>query len=128
MRGVKKKDVAKYLFPDESLKPDYNKLDNIDEAVELLHSHIEKNSKIMIVSDGDYDGLSSASIMYQYLTKDLRYPDESVHFYMHEGKVHGIPESAVMERRPDLLIMPDASSSEFEIHKRLFEQEINTLI
>lgn len=128
MRGVKKKDVAKYLFPDESLKPDYNKLDNIDEAVELLHSHIEKNSKIMVVSDGDYDGLSSASIMYQYLTKDLGYPDELVHFYMHEGKVHGIPESVVLESNPDLLIMPDASSSEFDIHKRLFEQEIDLLV
>lgn len=51
LRGIKKEDVGKYLFPDDSMKADYNKLVNIEEGLELLHKHIQNKSKMLIVVD-----------------------------------------------------------------------------
>src|SRR5699024_4771568 len=128
LRGVEKKNVKHYLFPSEELKPDYNRLDNIEEAIDLLHQHLQDESKIMIIQDADMDGICSASIMFQYLTRDLNYPLELVEYYMHEGKTHGIPKDKVLESNPDLLIVPDAGSSEFDIHKILSNKGIQTLV
>ena len=128
LRGVEKKNVKHYLFPSEELKPDYNRLDNIEEAIDLLHQHLQDESKIMIIQDADMDGICSASIIFQYLTRDLNYPLELVEYYMHEGKTHGIPKDKVLESNPDLLIVPDAGSSEFDIHKILANNNIQTLV
>src|SRR5699024_7578883 len=128
LRGVEKKNVKHYLFPSEELKPNYNKLDNIEEAVDLLHQHLQAGSKIMIIQDADMDGICSASIMFQYLTRDLNYPLELVDYYMHKGKVHGIPKDEVLEINPDLLIVPDAGSSDFDTHKILANNNIQTLV
>lgn len=51
LRGIDKQDIGKFLFPDESMKPDYKLLDNIEKGVDLLHKHIEDKDKIMIVVD-----------------------------------------------------------------------------
>ena len=51
LRGIPKEDISKFLFPDESMKPDYRKLINIDRGVELLKHHIDKGNKIMIIVD-----------------------------------------------------------------------------
>src|SRR5699024_8167640 len=45
-----------------------------------------------------------------------------------EGKTHGIPKDKVLESNPDLLIVPDAGSSEFDIHKILSNKGIQTLV
>src|SRR5699024_10589554 len=125
-RGVKKEDVKHFLFPDSSLEADWRKLDNIDEGLALLKKHVDKVSHIRIGVDMDMDGFSSASIMYQFLAKDLGH--ENVSYYVPSHKVHGINLQDTLEHNPDLLIIPDAGSGEFDIHKQLREAGIDVLV
>ena len=129
LRGIDKQDIGKFLFPDESMKPDYKLLDNIEKGIDLLHKHIEDKDKIMIVVDPDMDGYSSASIIYQYLIEDLKYPEYLIAMYLHEGKRHGLPyTSEVMKEAPKLVITPDAASSDYDKHKELKEKGVNVLV
>lgn len=125
-RGVRKADIPKFLFPDSSLEPDYNKLENIDEGIELLKSHLKAGSKLFIAIDPDMDGYSSSTIIYQFITKDLKY--SNVSYYVPKKKIHGINTSVVLENKPELLIVPDAGSSDFDEHKTLRENGIDTLV
>lgn len=130
-RGLSEEDIEKVLNPTEDLLPDWTKLDNIYEGVELLNEHIEQGSKIGIMLDEDYDGISSASIMYKYLTKQIKYNNDKVKVILHsKRKAHGIDLVAVKEvlSGGDLLICPDSSSSDFEEHKYLDSLGINILV
>lgn len=127
-RGIPKDRIAHYLFPKKSMKPSYEGLENLEEAKELLHKHIKNKSKIYIQIDTDADGMTSASIMYQFLTKDLGVDEELVHYHIPRTKTHGISVDEVMDFKPDLVIAPDASSGEFDIHKKLHELGIDVLV
>ena len=110
------------------MKPSYHDLDNIGRAVELLAKHVENKSKIYIQIDVDTDGMTSASIMYQFLVNDLGVDEDLVVYHIPKTKVHGITLEEVHEHQPDLVIAPDASSSEFEIHKELKDNGIDVLV
>ena len=53
-----------YLNLDESVVIPYQKLDNIENAVDLFMKHFNEKSKIGILVDEDPDGFCSASMMY----------------------------------------------------------------
>lgn len=127
-RGISKEQVTNYLFPDELKKPTYKNLDNIEEAVSLLKKHVDNKSKIYIQIDTDADGMTSASIMYQFLINELKVDDENIIHFMEKTKKHGISVDEVMKVKPDLVIAPDASSGEFEIHKQLHDAGIDVLV
>lgn len=103
---------------------DGRKLRNFDKAEALLNKHIKNKSKIGIFVDSDTDGFSSSGILYQWL-KDKYGVKANV--IIPEGKVHGILQHLVPEDL-DLLIVPDASSSEALIHKDLIAKGIEILI
>ena len=128
MRGVKSKDLPQYFFPDDSMKPSYHDLDNIQEAVKLLKHHVDNKSKIYIQIDVDTDGMTSASIMYQFLVNDLGVDKDLVAHHIPKTKSHGITLAEVYKSEPRLVIAPDASSSEFEIHKELKDNGIDVLV
>ena len=125
-RGVKKEDVKHFLFPDSSLEPNWRDLDNIDEGLALLKKHVDKGSHIRISVDPDLDGYSSAAIMYQFLTKDLG--AEKIDYYIPSVKIHGINVDDTLEHQPDLLIVPDSGSSEYDKHKQLRKSNIDVLV
>lgn len=101
---------------------DGRELRNFESGSKLLKDSLDKN--IAIYVDSDTDGFCSSAIMYLWL-KD-KYKKEAK-IIIPEGKVHGIIASLIPEDI-DLLIVPDASSSERVIHKELFEKGIKTLI
>lgn len=105
---------------------DYSLLDNIDEARYTLLKHIKENNHIHIIVDCDVDGYTSASILYQYLTKDMRY--QNVTYCLHTGKKHGITDDIQIPKETKLLLVPDASSEEHEKHKLLKERGVDVII
>lgn len=99
------------------------KMWNYEYGKELIFKH--KNGKIGILMDSDPDGMFSSGVMYQWL-KDRNFGKEIV-MIIPEGKTHGIIESLIPEDL-DLLIVPDASSSESDKHKKLKELNIDILV
>lgn len=113
--------------------PDPFLLKNMEEAVKLLHTHIEQGSWIYIQQDPDADGMTSTTALFQYIKKCYpRYTNLVVG--IQEGKQHGIdiPNLVHLEETNDitinLVIAPDASSNEPKVHKTLVDMGKEVLV
>jgi len=91
----------------------------------LKHAFPMSTARIGILVDSDADGFTSSAIAYQWL-KDL-FPTLNVFPIIAEGKVHGIIPAMFENMEIDLLLIPDASSSQVEEHKLLAERGIDIL-
>lgn len=121
-------DTKSYLNPSEKNENDPTLLDNIDIAVDLLFKHLKSKSKILFVVDADTDGYCSSSMLWNYI-KDI-YPDSNLHYIFHNGKKHGLSDllDDVISLEPNLVILPDASSTDYDQHKFLYENSIDVLV
>jgi single-stranded-DNA-specific exonuclease len=123
-RGIE--DYNKYLNLDDSVVIPYDKLDNINSAVELFNKHFQCKNKIGIIPDPDVDGQCSASEVYSYIKRmDGEYPITIL--YHQNTKAHGLDDITV----PDdikLLIVPDAGTNDYIQCRELKERGIDVLI
>lgn len=100
-----------------------NKIDKVVAAI--IHYASNPEAIIGLIIDSDCDGYTSSTIMYRYLVKN--FPNVKIVWYMHDGKQHGITDEArdwAIEQGVNLLIVPDAGSSDYDNHKILREKEI----
>lgn len=127
-RGVE--DIKNFLNPLEDNIEDINNYDNVDKWITTFMSHIEKTNGIGIVVDSDFDGFSSASLVYQYIK--LLNPNINIIFFVHKGKAHGLKDLMTeienVKKDMKLLIIPDASSNDFEQHKIISYWGLDILI
>ena len=98
---------------------------NFEKGKQLLEKH--KFNRVVILVDNDADGLTSFATLYQWLK--ITYPNMELSYVIGEGKVHGIIEEILPPVEDyDLLIIPDASSSEKDKHEALAKESIDILI
>ena len=105
----------------------YMDLDNMELAVEKFLYHCRNNSRILVIADSDVDGFTSSALICNYM-KELHIEYD---VYIHDGKQHGITPEAlkyILETSPNLILIPDASSSEGSIHKTLIEGGIDIIV
>ncbi len=125
-RGIE--DIQHYLNTSDSDILDPLLLDNIKEGAKMLVSHISQNHKIMIQIDSDVDGFTSAALLINYLNCLFpAFAQNQISYRTHTGKQHGI----LLETIPDdikLVIAPDSSSEDYEVHKALYEKGIDVLV
>lgn len=114
---------SKYL-KFSTIEPDKNYSSKINEAINLLNKYKESNGEIKIIVDCDEDGYSSASMLYSALV-ELGYNNLSYEVHDKYPKAHGLNDSEIMgnlkKHEPCLLIIPDASTSDVNAHKKLYE-------
>lgn len=110
-------DINKFLNPSKSDIHDPFLLKNMDRACEIVKKHIENNSNIFLYVDVDVDGVTSATIMYQFLKK--LNPNLNIKFDMRGGKKHGLSIDQ-LEKEINLAIVPDASTEEKDDIKEWF--------
>lgn len=124
-RGIE--DYNKYLNLDDSIVIPYDKLDNINSAVELFMNHFNKKNKIEILVDEDPDGFCSAAMMYLYIKQmDNKYP---VNYILHtRAKSHGLDDDITVSEDTKLLIIPDAGTNDTLQCKELVGRGIDILI
>lgn len=103
---------------------DGREMRNFQKGYSLLKKHLDNKSKIAVYVDSDTDGFSSSGIIYQWLKEKYEIQPQVI---IPEGKIHGILKNLI-PGDIDLLIVPDASSSEALIHKELIEAGIDILI
>ena len=94
----------------------------------MLVNHISKQDKILVQVDSDCDGMTSSAVLINYLhCLYPAYTQNNIIYRLHTGKQHGI----ILEEVPKdvkLVIAPDSSSNEYDIHKTLAEQGIDVLV
>lgn len=129
-RGFKTMEsVLKYITTSDNDINDYKNLDYIEEACKLLKKHLDNNGEILYVIDCDVDGLTSSSILANFI-RDVK-PNAKLKYVMHEGKQHGLSNDLyenVYNDTYNLIIIPDAGSNDYECHKVLKEMGIDVLI
>ena len=125
-RGVE--DIEGYVHPSKDYELDPLLLDNIEKGCYLLKSHLDKNSKILFIVDCDTDGFMSSAMMWLYI-KDF-YPRAQLDYVCHEHKQHGLEDviDGIEESDYDLIILPDASSNDYDYHKRLYSNKKDVLV
>lgn len=102
-----------------------NLLLNFEKAVKFIDEILIKKPVVGIIVDMDMDGACSSSIIYNWLK--IKCPTLDIRLIIPEGKVHGIIEE-IIPTDIEYLIIPDASSSEVEKHKSLYNKNIKILI
>ena len=124
-RGIK--DV--YSFLNIKAVPDnFNLLNNLEDGVKLYIKHVYNKSKVIIQVDSDVDGLTSAAAFINYSNKLFPYfTQNNISFILHDEKSHGLASDKIPED-VKLIIIPDAGSSEYEIHKEFKDRGCDILI
>jgi len=122
------KNIDKFLNIDDSVVTDPYEFKNMDIAVKCLLKHLEQESNILIICDADCDGLTSSTLLYNYI-KEI-YPNANLYFANHSKKTHGIILNDLKDILPiiQLLILPDASSEQFKEHKIVKDMGIDIII
>lgn len=117
--------LREYLDPPKTCLNNFLLLDNIITGAQCLKEHISQKHQIFIQVDSDCDGICSAAMVYLYI-KHID-PETNVIWRMHEGKQHGI----ILDTVPNgtkLVIAPDSSSNDYEVHEQLNAEGIDVLV
>lgn len=119
---------SEYLksIDDNSVEYNARLLDNIDIAKDRLLKAIDDNEYIHIIVDSDADGFCSAAILYNYIVKDIGYTN--IGYSLHTGKQHGITKDIVIPDNTKLLLIPDASSNDYDEHSKLKSKGIDIIV
>ena len=127
-RGIDVKNIQHYLntTDDDILSPLL--LANMQDGVKMLIRHISENNPIFIQVDPDCDGFTSAAVLINYLYSIFpAFVTNRLVYQLHTGKQHGL----VLDKIPPnvkLVIAPDSSSNNYDIHKILHERGIDVLV
>lgn len=133
-RGVDKVTEFKtYLEPSVENEESYKQLNSIDLGLELFMKHVANNNlaEIALVVDRDLDGMTSSAIIHNYM--NTVFPNVTVNHIHHDRRENGLTKSIMskisrLENKPNLVILPDASSNDKVQHEYLNEQGIDVLV
>lgn len=127
-RGIQPDEIQHFLQPTISDLYAPELLDNMKQGAQMLISHIAQKNRIMVQVDSDADGMTSSALLINYLnTLFPSYAQSKIYYRVHEGKEHGI----LLDTIPDdikLVIAPDSSSSDYEVHEILHQRGIDILV
>ena len=100
----------------------------MEDGVKILIHHINQNSRIFLQIDSDCDGYTSAALLLNYLNSLFPgFTQNNIIYRLHEGKQHGL----ILDTIPEdvkLVIAPDSSSNDYEVHQALAERGIDVLV
>ncbi len=100
-------------------------LKNVEKAAVMLKKHLYSEGEIIVLIDNDCDGFTSSTLVYNWL-KDMN-PNKNIKPFVYEGKIHGI-FNATEFPQTDLIIIPDAGSSQFQEMEVLAARGMDILI
>ena len=128
-RSVNYSDLDMFINPNIWYVTNPFNYKNMVEIATAILEAVKDNLKIGILIDSDVDGYCSSAMLVNYLYDVLDY--KNIRFYLHEEKQHGLTPYIMDKIKaclPNVLIIPDASSSDFKQHKELRELGVKTLI
>lgn len=127
-RGISLSEVEHYLNTSDNDILDPSLIARIEDGVKLLIQHISQGHKIFIQIDSDCDGYTSAATLINYLNRLFPgFAQNNIVYRLHEGKAHGLIYETI-PKDVKLVIAPDSSSNDYEIHKLLCQNGIDVLV
>lgn len=132
-RGIPYNEINHYLNTTDNdiNEPEAFGEELLKKAATALIKHIQNEDDVLLLCDCDCDGFTSAALLMNYLY-DLfpSFVENKIKFYVHEGKEHGLSDviDYIEEKDFKLLLIPDASSNDYEYHKSIAEEGIDIII
>ena len=127
-RGMREEDIEHYLHTTDDDLIDPASIEHIEEGAQLLLKHINNNSKVFIQPDSDVDGFTSSAILLNYLYKiNPEFVLNNIAYEVHNNKEHGI-DLDFIDDDVKLVIAPDSSSNEYDIHAQLKYRGVDVLV
>ena len=108
--GVPQEQIKDFLSPKLKHLHSPFLMNNMKEAIQLVHKHVANGSNILVRVDVDVDGYTSASILGQFLQK--LNPNITIEYKMNYEKRHGLTMEDMQNYTRDefdLIVIPDAS-------------------
>lgn len=133
-RGIPHEELFAYTHtnPENLNSPLLLGEDRLKAGAKLLCEAIQKEQNILIIVDADCDGFTSSAVLINYLADSFpTWRAQHLQYFMHSGKQHGLGDcidKILEEKTVSLVICPDASSNDYEEHKRLKENGIGCLV
>ena len=123
-------DTKEYLNPTGKYIDEWWKYKDISYACQEIEYWSKLDSTVFIIQDGDGDGIFSTVILYQYLMKLS--DNWTIKILIHSGKQRGLDDEDIMDRirqeKPDLVIIPDAGTNNYEQANELCELGIGLIV
>lgn len=125
---MREEDIEHYLHTTDDDLIDPASIEHIEEGAQLLLKHINNNSKVFIQPDSDVDGFTSSAILLNYLYKiNPEFVLNNITYEVHNNKEHGI-DLDFIDDDVKLVIAPDSSSNEYDIHAQLKYRGVDVLV
>lgn len=103
----------------------------IEKGAKMLVSNIQQESNTLVICDCDCDGFTAAALLINYLNDSFpSFVQNNLKWYVHEGKQHGLSDCMDYINQKDFkfIIVPDAGSNDYELHKELKNRGIDILV
>lgn len=132
-RGIKYEDIKPFLYTtDEDISsPLLLGTHTVMSGARVLLTRAILGHKTLVVVDADCDGYTSAALLINYLN-DIApsFVESRLEWFLHDSKQHGLSDCVdyILEHEYKLVILPDASSNDYEYHKILAENDIQVLV
>lgn len=128
-RGVQNPSEFLNLFDKDYTPPSSLEFKNMKEGAKMLVHHVFNNDKMFVQIDSDCDGLTSAALFINYLNILFpHYAQANITYRLHDEKVHGLINMDIIPEDTKIIVIPDAGSNEYELHKKCKERGIDVLI
>ena len=117
-----------FLNPSENDQLDYYGLDNIEQAARRMLKALVRQEIVYVQVDSDCDGYTSSALLLNYM-HDIAPAtvERNWNYGLHKAKLHGIDVENIPEKCT-LVIAPDSSSNEREIHETLAERGVDVIV
>lgn len=116
-RGLKETDLNHYMnLTDSDINdPEVFGKELMQAGADLILKAAQNESDICIIVDCDCDGYTSSAVLINYLVDAFPQLTEHIHWFMHEGKQHGLGDAMnwIEDIGPSLVIIPDAGSNDW---------------
>lgn len=103
----------------------------IEKGAKMLVSNIQQESNTLVICDCDCDGFTAAALLINYLNDSFpSFVQNNLKWYVHEGKQHGLSDCMdyINQKNFKFIIVPDAGSNDYELHKELKDRGIDILV
>ena len=132
-RGIEYKDLKHYLnTTDEDINsPLLLGEDKLKNAASLIAAVVIEDLKCAVIVDSDCDGFSSSALLINYLYDVFpHWANRKLFWIIHEEKEHGLKDCCdeIIKNGCSLVIVPDAGSNNYEYHKILKDNGIDTIV
>lgn len=128
-RGLPPESLDSYInstFEDNVYPPELLGIDKLECGRQMLIRHIEREDDIFVVVDSDADGFTASATFINYINK--AYPNAHIVYYIHDGKEHGLNDCIDKALNFNMVVLPDASSNDYDCHKLLKENGADVLV